>query len=511
MSDNSTNNKRIAKNTIALYFRTFITMIVGLYTGRVMLQALGVEDYGINAVVGGIVAMSALITNMMSASISRYITYSLGTGDKNQVKTIFSTAINAQIVMAFLVALALEVAGVWFLNSGANIPDNRMHAANFVLQFSIITLMISMFSVPFNATIIAHERMGVYAYVSIADAFMRLGICLIIQVYGEDRLILLSLLHVIEALLIQVFYGWYCSKNFEEARYSHKVFDKSLIKELSIFSGWSLLNSSAWTFSTQGVNMLVNVFFGVTFNASRNVAYTVNSMVQSFVNNFTTAFAPQITKTYAAGNIDYSVQLVNRGTKFTLLMLLVFVVPVCMEADTLLELWLGEVPPLSALFLRLSMFETLAISSGSNLLRIVQANGDIKFYSISTALWAGLVFPICWIAYSLGAPVWVAYIVFITIFSTQNIVRYIAIKRLMRFSIRTHFRECIAPFIMVAISSFFLPFLLSIFFNHGIVRFCIIVPVSVSWTLICSYIWGLSHSEKTFVLNKFKLIIKKYI
>lgn len=486
-------------------------MIVGLYTGRVMLQALGVEDYGINAVVGGIVAMSALITNMMSASISRYITYSLGANDKNQVKNVFSTAINAQIIMAILVAIALEIVGVWFLNSGASIPDNRMHAANIVLQFSIISLMISMFGSPFNATIIAHERMGIYAYVSISDAIMRLGICFIIQVYGGDRLILLSLLHIVEALVIQLFYGCYCCKNFDEAHYSYKVFDKRLLKELSVFSGWSLLNSGAWTFSTQGVNMLVNVFFGVTFNASRNVASTVNSMVQNFVNNFTTAFAPQITKNYAAGNIDYSIQLVNRGTKFTLLMLLVFVVPVCIEADTLLHLWLGEVPPLSALFLRLSMFETLAISSGTNLLKIVQANGKLKFYSISTAIWAGLVFPISWILFSIGAPVWCAYVVFIIIFSTQNIVRYIAIKRLMNFSVREHLKECIAPFFIACILSFILPISLSSFMELGFIRFCVMVPVSVIWTLLCSFVLGLSHSEKSFVIDKVKNVLKKYI
>src|SRR5574344_746849 len=507
--DISANNKRIAKNTLALYVRTFITMIVGLYTSRVMLQALGVENYGINAVVGGIVGMTSILTGAMSTSISRYITYALGEKNSERLKIMFSTSVNAQVVMAVIVAIILEIAGVWFLNSGANIPVGRLTAANWVLQCSIISLSISLISSSFNAEIVAHERMSIYAYVSIVDALLRLAICFIIQYYGGDRLILLAILQIFVALIIQTFYGLYCKKQFEEALYIPKVFDKSLLKELTIFSSWSILNNGAWIFSTQGVNMLINVFFFFTFNASRNIAASVDSAVQGFVGNFSTAFSPQITKSYAAGDLDYSISLVNRGTKFTLLLMLVFVVPICMEADTLLKLWLGKVPTSCALFLRLSMFESLAIASGNNLLKLVQANGNIKRYSIDTALYAGLVFQLCWIAFELRAPVWSAYVIFIFIFSTLNIVRYVNIKRLMTFSIKKHIKDCIIPVAIVALFSFSLPIVLVRAMEVGLLRFFIVCIFSVFWTGACCVIFGLTKSERLFFINKLVMIKNK--
>lgn len=232
-ADIHANNKRIAKNTITLYFRTFITLLVGLYTSRVMLHALGVDNYGINAVVGGIVAMSSLITGTMCQAIGRYITYALGMGDRQLLKTMFSTSINAQIVMALLAAVVLEIVGVWFLNSSANIPDGRMEAANWVLQCSIVSLIISLVGSPLGAIIVAHERMAIYAYISIVDVMLKLAICFVIMAYDGDRLILLALLQVAIAFGMQCFYAWYCRRNFEEARYNPKIFDKDLLKELT--------------------------------------------------------------------------------------------------------------------------------------------------------------------------------------------------------------------------------------------------------------------------------------
>lgn len=508
LSDISQNNRRIAKNTAALYFRTFITMIVGLYTGRVMLQALGVENYGINAVVGGIVGMSAILTTTMSAAISRYITYALGKGDKEKLSIMFSTSINAQILTALSVAVVLEVAGVWFLNSGANIPDGRMEAANWVLQCSIVTLIITLVSSPYNALIIAHERMSIYAYMSIVDATLKLAICFVIMAYGGDRLILLALLHVAVALGMRAFYGWYCSKHFEEAHYSPKVFDKVLIKELCVFSGWNLFGNTAWVFNTQGVNMLVNVFFGVVFNAARGLATTVNGSVQGFVGNFTTAFSPQITKSYAAGDVAYAISLANRGTKFTWLMMYIFIVPVCVEAEMLLQLWLGTVPPMAATFLRLAMFESLAVQSGNCLLKLVQANGNIKRYQIEISLVGCIVFPLAWIVFVLGAPVWSAYVVFIVVYFAINIIRYIRLKALMPFSVRQHLKESIFPCLIVSVTSFILPLLLCCLMEDGLFRFFVVIPVAILSVLFCCYQFGLTKNEKAFFVDKIKKFFK---
>lgn len=510
-NDISQNNKRIAKNTMALYFRTFITMIVGLYTGRVMLQALGVDNYGINAVVGGIVGMSAIITNTMSAAISRYITYALGKGDKEKLNIMFSTSINAQIVIALSVAVVLEIAGVWFLNSGANIPDGRMGAANWVLQCSILTLIITLVSSPYNALIIAHERMSIYAYMSIVDVMLKLAICFVIMVYGGDRLILLALLQVAVALGMRLFYGWYCSRHFEEAHYSPRVFDKALMKELSVFSGWNLFNNGAYVFATQGVNMLVNVFFGVAYNTSRSVAMTVNSAVQGFVGNFTMAFSPQITKSYAAGEVDYAVALANRGTKFTWLMMYIFIVPVCVEAETLLRLWLGQVPDFAPLFLRFAMFESLSVALGQNLFKLIQADGQIKRYTIHAAILASFIFPLAWLAFYIGAPVWIAYVVFIVDFMALNMVRCYDIKRLMSFSFRQFMRDVIFPCSIVSVTSFVLPFIVCYYMESGTLRFIINVPIAVLWTCACSVLFGLTKCERSFFYDKTHAFILKYV
>ena len=508
MSNKSENNKRIAKNTIALYFRTFITLIVGLYTGRVMLQALGVSDYGVNSVVGGIIGFSAVLTGAMSQAISRYITFALGKGDKERQKVMFSTSINAQILLSLLVALILEVVGIWFINSKANLPDGRYDAALWVLHCSIITLVINFISTPFNALIIAHERMGIYAYTSIAEAILKLAICFIIQVYGGDRLILLAVLTIAVAAIMRFFYGWYCGKNFEEANYSIKVFDKDLLREISAFSGWNLFTNGARVLSTHGMSLLINVFFGVVFNASRGIANTVNHAVQSFVQNFAMAFAPQITKSYAAGDFDNAIKLTNRGTRFTWLMMYIFIVPICMESQMLLKLWLGEVPTAAPLFLRLTMFESLAVCSGASYYKLLQADGHIKKYSIHSGIMVSAGIPLVWLAYSLGAPIWLSYLANIIIFFALNIVRFYDLKENMNFSIKVAFKDCFFPCIIVSVVSFIVPVIISFFWQPSLIRFLVMVIVSVVWTFSCCMIFGLTIHEREFLKSKIKTVIQ---
>lgn len=510
MSSTSENNKRIAKNTIALYFRTFITMLVGLYTGRVMLQALGIDDFGINNVVAGIVTMSSLITGTMSQAISRYITFTLGRGDKDGLRKMFSTSINAQILMSVIVVIVLEVFGLWFLNYEASIPTGRMEAAHWVFQCSLATLVIGLISSPYNALLVAYERLGIYAYASIVEVSLKLAVVFLIISYEGDRLILLALLNVLVGLVMRIFYGWYCGKHFEEAHYNIRIFDKSLIKELTVFSGWNLLNNGAWIFATQGVNMLVNVFFGVAYNAARGIAQQVNSAVQSFVGNFTMAFSPQITKTYASGDKEYAIRLGNRGTKFSWLMMYVFIVPVCCEAETLLKLWLGQVPEWSVLFLRFAMFESLAVSSGQNLFRLIQADGHIKKYTVHAALTASMIFPLSWLMYYLGAPVWTAYLVFIIDFMFLNVVRFIDMKKLMPFSIRQFMKEVFTPCMIVSVTSFILPLIICYYMESSLFRFFINVPISALWTLCCCLLFGLTQSERQFLYDKAVLLLAKF-
>lgn len=476
-----------------------------------MLQALGVDNYGINSVVGGIVGMSSLITSTMSQAIGRYITCALGRGDKEKLRVMFSTSISAQIVLSVTAVVALEIAGVWFLNNVANIPEGRMVAANWVLQCSIITLVFGLISSPYGALILAHERMTIYAYMTIVDVAIRLVICFIISAYGGDRLILLAILQVFVSLSMRLFYGWYCARHFDEAHYSPRVFDKSLLKELTVFSGWNLLNNGAWVFATQGVNMLINVFFGVAFNGARSIANSVNSAIQSFVGNFTVAFSPQITKSYSSGDVTYSMRLANRGTKFSWLLMYLFIVPVFMEAEMLLQLWLGQVPPMATLFLRFAMFESLAVTSGQNLFQLIQADGHVKQYTIRAAIVAGLIFPVAWVAYYLGAPVWVANAVFIVDFLCLNLVRFYILKKLMPFSVRQHLRECILPCVVVSITSFILPVVVSGMMHPGMLRFFVVCAVSVTWTAACAVVFGLTRHERQFMWSKAMMMYHKYL
>lgn len=505
--DISQNNKRIAKNTVALYFRTFITMIVGLYTSRVMLQALGVADYGVNNVVGGIVAMSSLITSTMSVAISRYITFTLGQQDAERLKKMFSTSVNAQIVMSVLAVCVLEVFGLWFLNTKANIPEGRIVAAQWVFQCSLISLVISLISSPYNALLVAYEHMSIYAYTSIAEVALKLGIVFLIITYDGDRLILLSVLTVFVGLIMRVFYGWYCGKHFDEAHYNPKIFDKGLLKELTVFSGWNLLSNGAWVFATQGVNMLINVFFGVAYNAARGIAQTVNGSVQAFVGNFTMAFSPQITKTYAVGDKEYAIHLANRGTKFAWLMMYIFIVPVCCEAETLLRLWLGQVPDWSVLFLRFSMFESLAVTSGQNLFRLIQTDGKVKHNAVHAAIIAGLIFPLSWVAYKLGASVWIACLIFIVDYMFLHGIRILDLKKLMPFSMRQFAREVLWPCLLVSILSFVVPLFVCYYIEVGMLRFFVNVPIAVLWTGICCVLFGLTKNERIFFWEK----IRNYI
>ena len=386
-----------------------------------------------------------------------------------------------------------------------------MEAANWVLQCSIVSLIISLVGSPFGALIIAHERMAIYAYMSIVDVTLKLVICFVIMAYGGDRLILLALLQVAIAFGMQIFYGWYCGRNFEEAHYNPQVFDKGLMKELTAFSGWNLMNNGAYVFATQGVNMLINVFFGVVYNASRSVAMTVNGAIQSFVGNFTIAFSPQITKSYAAGDTSYAVHLVIKGTKFTWLMMYIFIVPVFMEADILLQLWLGEVPEQAALFLRFAMFESLAVSSGQNLFKLIQADGHVKKYTIHAAITAGFIFPLTWLSFYLGAPVWTAYLIFIIIFLILNLVRFYALKRLMPFSIRQFMKDAIIPCLIVSVASFIVPIIVAYYMEQSVIRFFVNGTVSVLWTIVCCVLFGLTKNERFFFYDKAKLLINKYI
>lgn len=491
-----------------LYIRTFIALVVGLYTGRVLLEALGIDNYGIYNVVAGIVSFITIITSAMSSASSRYISFTLGENNPEKLKDIFRTIFYTHIFIGVAVVIVLEIAGVWFLNTVANIPESRMYAANWVLQCTILTTFVNILYIPYHATLIAHEQFKLYAYVTILDISFKLLICYLLMAFDGDRLILYSSLLLGVAILTTPIYVIYCHKNYEEVNYSRKI-KKSLIKEIASFSGWNLLDSSSSIFCTQGLNILINIFFGVVYNAARGICITVNSCIQAFVGNVAHAMNPQITKSYAAGEYDYCFNLANRCMKFMWLIMLVFMVPVCIESYTLLHLWLVDVPHMAVLFLQFTMFETLAVKSGAIFQTLIQASGKIKRYNIQASLFTFLTFPFTWLAYKFGAPVWIAYPIYIIMFFTANIIKIHNIRRVMAYSWNDYLNDVLRPCILSTIAAFIVPLAIINFWHHSLLRFFIMVPLCVANTAIISYFLALNATEKEFVKNKIHNIVSK--
>lgn len=505
MSSNADNNKRIAKNTLMLYLRLFITMAVGLFTSRVVLNTLGISDYGINNVVAGFVSMFSLLTGSLSVAIGRFINVALGKGNTERLKTVFSTSVTIMLVMSVLILVIAEPVSIWFLNNKMNIPDCRMYAANWVLQFSLLSFVVNLISVPYNATIIAHEKMNVYAYMSIFDVTMKLIIVYMLYISPFDKLITYSFLFLCVGILDRIIYGIYCGKHFEEAHY-HFVFDKSLLKDMGGFAGWNLFGSGAYLFNTQGVNIVTNIFFGVTANAARGVANQVEGIVKQFVTNFTTAINPQIMKSYAKGDMEYLFSLVCRGAKFSYLLMLLFVVPFMFETETIMRLWLNNYPPEAPLFLRLSMIGTMFDLLGNSTANAAWATGDIKKYYTYVATIGCLVFPISWTLFAFGCPAYASYIVFIVIYFLLIFLKVWIIKGLIGFSPKMYTNDVLARIFPTTVASFILPGLIFFSMKATLLRTGVVILTSGISTILCILYIGMTKHEREKILG---LALKK--
>ncbi len=509
MSNNSANSKRIAKNTLLLYIRTFLIMAITLYTSRVVLNTLGVENYGIYNVVGGVVAMFTVISGSLSSSISRYITYELGHGDFNRLKTIFSTSVTIQLLISAIVLIIGEIAGVWFLNYRMNIPPERLIAANWVLQCSLVTFIIDLISVPYNACIIAHERMSAFAYISILEASLKLAVVYMLLISPYDKLIVYALLLVFVSLIIRITYGMYCKKHFEESRYCF-TFDKPLVKEMTGFAGWSFFGNGAYMLNVQGVDVLINLFFGVTMNAARGVATQVQNAIMQFVNNFTVAVNPQITKSYASGDREYMYSLICKGAKYSYFLLLLFAVPFVCEADYILLLWLKTVPAYAPVFLRLTLFGSLMMLLGNTMLTGISATGNIRNYQLWITITGCLVFPLTWIAFKLGLPVTSTYIIYITVYFLLNFVRLYFAKKQLNFPVRLYLKEVIFRTVAVSVVAFIFPVLVIYYMDSSFWRLCITAAVGLFSTTITVCFLGLNKGERDIFIRKASKLLKRY-
>lgn len=506
MSANTNNSKRIAKNTIFLYIRMLFSMVVALYTSRVVLNALGVEDYGLYGVVGGIVVFFNVISGSLNAAISRFITFELGKEEQERLNKVFCTAVNIQLLMSVLFVVLAEIVGVWFLNNHLNVPEGRLSAAHWVLQSSIISFAVGLLSVPYNSTIIAHERMDAYAYISILSTFLNLGVALVIDYIIIDKLIFYALAILGINVIMQFIYAFYCRTHFPETRW-RLVKDKVLLKEMTSFAGWNFLGASSGVLMGQGVNMLMNVFFGVAVNAARGIAGQVDNAINMLVNNFTVALNPQITKSYASGDLKYMHDLVCKGAKYSFFIMLLPSLPILLETETILQVWLKQVPEMTVVFLRLTILISLNSVLSQTLIASMLANGHIKKYQIVVGGLNMLIFPLSYVAFKLGLPSYASYVIQFFIFFIELIARLVLLKEMVSLSISKYLNQVLLRITYVSVLSIPIPIFFCLFMPSGIIRLLISILLCLICTAISIYYFGLEDLEQKWI----KKAINKYI
>ena len=506
----SDNNKRIAKNTLLLYFRMLFMMVVSLYTSRVILNALGVEDFGIYNVVGGVVAMFTVISGSLSAAISRFITYELGKGDQSKLNKIFSASVTIQLLLSLIIVVLIESVGVWFLNAKMTIPADRVTAANWVLQFSIITFVINLISVPYNAAIIAHERMSAFAYISILEAVCKLAIAFLIMVSPMDKLVFYAILMCIVSVIVRFTYGHYCKKHFTECTY-HFHWDKDVLKKMFSFAGWNFIGASSAVLRDQGGNIVINLFYGPSVNAARGIAIQVNSAITGFVSNFMTALNPQITKSYASGDRDYMMTLIFQGARLSFYMLLLLSLPVLVNTHYILVLWLKLVPEHAVLFVQLILIFAMSESISNPLVTAMLATGNIRKYQIVVGGLQLMNLPISYVCLRFGWIPESVLIVAIVISQCCLAARLYMLRGMIGLSSIQYVKNVYINIVVVALFSLVIPAVLSKYMNESFLSFIILSIVAMICTIVVIFYIGCNRKERAFVVGKMNLVKNKII
>ena len=501
MSQISDSNKRIAKNTVMLYFRMVIMMVIGLFTSRVTLQVLGVDNYGINNVVGGVIGMFSLVTGALVNSVSRFLTFELGKKDNSKLNEVFCTSINVMGLLSIVFFVLSETVGVWFLYNKLNIPADRISAANVVLQCSIASCIMGLMYIPYNALIIAYEKMSIWAYLSILDVVMKLLIVYALDISPFDKLKTFALLGLGWAILNQIIYRIYCHRTFSVARY-HFIIDKQLMKRIFSFAGWNFFGQGAYVINNEGVNIVINLFFGVAVNAARGIAMSVNGYVTQFANNFMVALNPQITKSFAAGNYEETHKLIFRGAKFTYFLMLLLMLPICLETKTILHLWLGIVPEYAVVFVRWTLIITLVNSLSNTLITGLHASGNLKRYMTIVGFVEVSNFPLTYIAFKLGLGPVAAYWIFASVYLILMFLRLYLIKDLIYLNAKEYVKAVYFRVFPVSLVAAVIPVAICYFFEDSIMRFFIVSFISLCCSFLSIYYIGLEKYERNKIMTQ---------
>ena len=502
MSATSENNKRIAKNTLFLYMRMLLIMGVTLYTSRVVLQVLGVEDFGIYNVVGGIVALLGFISSSMSISIQRFLSYEMGRKNYEKVSRAFSMALQIHGIIAVVVMMLLETAGIYFLRCKMVIPIDRMDSALSVFHCSVLACGFSIVQVPFIALIIAYERMGLYAYIGIVDTMLKLAIAFLLGWIAYDSLALYGGLMLVATIVITLAYVMVCHLSFKEIRYQC-IWDTRLFGSLTRFASWSALGEMAWGFTLQGVNIVLNLFFGTVVNAAYGISSQVSAAVYRFLGSFQTAVNPQLIKEYAQGNVMGMMGLAYRGMKFSFFLLLFIAYPLVLEMDFILSRWLGTVPELAPAFCRLVVANALLDILSSLFATLAKAYGKIRNYQIVVSLTLFLNFPLSYVALKVGYPPFMIFVVYSIVSMLLVIIRCRLIAGMFEINVLSAYsKQVLIPVLRVLFISSLLPLAVNSGMEEGWLRLFAMTACSIVSVAFAVYVLGLTSGERAFVENR---------
>lgn len=504
MNSINENHRRIAKNTFTLYMRMAFLMLISLYTSRVVLKNLGVEDYGVYNVVGGFVAVFTLFSNSLSTAISRFITIALGEQNTARLKNIFSCALSIQMFLGLSVLFIGEILGCWYINTKLVISPDRLFAAMWVYQFSLFTFSIGLLGIPYNALIIAHERMSAFAYISLFEGIAKLTIAFAIAMLSYDKLITYGFLLSLMSILIQLIYMFYCMNNFVECQFQFQL-NKEILKELFFFSSWNFLGSASTILRDQGGNIILNLFCGPVVNAARGITNQVCGAVNIFSINFMTALNPQITKSYAASETEETIKLINLGSRFSFLLLTSLSVPIIFNISDILRYWLHTVPDHTSSFVILSLVFVLSESLTRTIVTASLATGKIRDFQLYIGVLQLFNLPIAYIFLRLGAQPEVTYVISIVISQLCVFLRVYLIRKYLNYSFHIFFKEVYYKCLLVFGLSCILPYMLT-YLPYNTSFMILILKCSVIFvsSLIILFYIGLKKSEQSLIINKIK-------
>ena len=508
----ATNNKTIAKNTLFLYFRMMLVMGVAFYTSRVILHILGEDDWGIYLAVGGIVGMLSFLNSALSTGSSRFLTFELGTGNFEKLKKTFSTVLTVHIIIAAIVVIVAETAGLWFLYNKLGVPPERMNAAVWVYHLSVLTVVVTLTQVPYSASVIAHEKLNIFAYTSIIEVALKLGLVYLLLLGGIDKLILYAILICIVTVGMALFYRFYCISQFKETHYKFTI-DRDILKSVFGFSGWSLFSSISIALNSQGTVVITNMFFGPAVVTARGLAIQVSMAVSQFLSNFRIAVNPQIVKKYAAEDYIGSKQLLLNSTKFSFYLMFLLGLPIILLAEPLLRLWIGEYPEYSVIFLQLIIIQSLFSVFDTSFYTALYAKGRLKENALISPMLGFIQFPIIYLLFRMGySPVVLSYAGIIVYAILGLIIKPILICKITNYTFRDVMSVFI-PCLKVCLVATPIPVLLNHYLDRGLLSFFIICAVSTICVLTVVFFLGLNDQMRHKVIcitrEKFHIVTHK--